>query len=182
MKTYYPRNDCLQEIAKSLQSNSNRRRPWEDYQKEAMKNLALKTETDFEKPSANTDKLYMNIGNKEVIEVAHPTAGNSAEDTTDSLPSMRVHLGAIGSGRDFIKSDNLRNDFAKNHNLLATDVELSSVLDSIIGNCRDSFILVKGISDYKDGMSTRKWQNYASLSAASVVKSIICGMDAPTNV
>ncbi|KAL5277264.1 hypothetical protein ACFFRR_002473 [Megaselia abdita] len=178
VKTYYPKNDCLQEIAKGLQSNSNRRRPWEDYQRDAMKTLALKTETDFEKPAANTDKLYMNIGNKEVIEVAHPIA----QDTTDGLPSMRIHLGAIGSGRDFIKSDNSRNDFAKNHNLLATDVELSSVLDSIIGNCRDSFILVKGISDYKDGMSTRKWQNYASLSAASVVKSIICGMDAPTNV
>lgn len=141
----------------------------------------MRTETDFEKPAANTDKLYMNIGNKEVIEVAHPTAQHS-EDATDGLPSMRIHLGAIGSGRDLIKSDNSRNDFAKEHNLLATDVELSSVLDSIIGNCRDSFILVKGVSDYKDGMSTRKWQNYASLSAASVVKSIICGMDAPTNV
>lgn len=171
----------MQEIAKSLQQNSNRRRPWEDYQRDAMKNLALKTETDFEKPAANTDKLYMNIGNKEVIEVAHPVAHNT-EDSTDGLPSMRIHLGAIGSGRDFIKSDNSRVDFAKEYNLLATDVELSSVLDSIIGNCRDSFVLVKGISDYKDGMSTRKWQNYASLSAASVVKSIICGMDAPTNV
>lgn len=39
-----------------------------------------------------------------------------------------------------------------------------------------------GISDYKDGITNKKWQNYASLAAASVVKSIICGMDAPTNV
>lgn len=39
-----------------------------------------------------------------------------------------------------------------------------------------------GISDYKDGTTTKKWQNYASLTAASVMKSIICGMDAPTNV
>lgn len=44
------------------------------------------------------------------------------------------------------------------------------------------FVFTTGISDYKDGMSTRKWQNFASLAAASVVKSIICGMDAPTNV
>lgn len=179
VKTYYPKNDCLQEIAKRLQSNKGGRRPWEDYLNEAMNNFGSKIKSEFEKPAANTDKLYMNIGNKEVIEVAHPTA---TEDMNDGTPSMRIHLGAIGSGRDFIKSDDLRNDFAKNHNLLATDVELSSVLDSIIGNCRDSFILVKGISDYKDGMSTKKWQNHASLSAASVVKSIICGMDAPTNV
>lgn len=39
-----------------------------------------------------------------------------------------------------------------------------------------------GISDYKDGTTTKKWQNYASLAAAAVMKSIICGMDAPTNV
>lgn len=39
-----------------------------------------------------------------------------------------------------------------------------------------------GISDYRDGLTTKKWQNYASLAAAAVVKSIICGMDAPTNV
>lgn len=39
-----------------------------------------------------------------------------------------------------------------------------------------------GISDYKDGLTNKKWQNHASLAAAAVVKSIICGMDAPTNV
>lgn len=44
------------------------------------------------------------------------------------------------------------------------------------------FMIRAGISDYKDGTSTRKWQNYAALSAAAVMKSIICGMDAPTNV
>lgn len=44
------------------------------------------------------------------------------------------------------------------------------------------FVYFLGISDYKDGMSTRKWQNYASLAAAAVMKSIICAMDAPTNV
>ena len=45
------------------------------------------------------------------------------------------------------------------------------------------FVLIQtGISDYKDGTTTRKWQNFASLAAASVLKSIICGMDAPTNV
>lgn len=45
-----------------------------------------------------------------------------------------------------------------------------------------NFYAHAGISDYKDGLTTKKWQNYASLAAAAVVKSIICGMDAPTNV
>lgn len=59
---------------------------------------------------------------------------------------------------------------------------MSSVLDSVIGNCKESFILVKGIADYKDGWSTKKWQNYSSLAAAAVMKSIVCAMDAPSNV
>lgn len=120
----------------------------------------------------------MSIGNRDVIEVAHPLGGSGA----DSTGSNRIHLGPIGSGKDLVRSDTSRIEFARRYGLLATDVEMNSVLDSITGNCRDSFIVVKGISDYKDGTSTRKWQNYSSLAAAAVMKSIICGMDAPTNV
>ncbi|XP_054086934.1 uncharacterized protein LOC105211721 isoform X4 [Zeugodacus cucurbitae] len=178
VKTYFPINDSLQQIAEGLQANMEVKRPWDTYLREGLASLLQKTESDFNRPSVNTDKLFMNIGNNEVIEVAHPIA----TDTVDGVPRSRLHLGPIGSGRDLVRSDNSRMDFAKKYGLLATDVEMSSVLDSIIGNCRESFILVKGISDYKDGMSTRKWQNFASLAAASVVKSIICGMDAPTNV
>uniref|UniRef100_W8AHY6 DED domain-containing protein n=1 Tax=Ceratitis capitata TaxID=7213 RepID=W8AHY6_CERCA len=178
VKTYFPINDSLQQIAEGLQANMEVKRPWDTYQREGLASLMQKTESDFNRPSVNTDKLFMNIGNNEVIEVAHPIA----MDSVDGVPRSRLHLGPIGSGRDLVRSDNSRMDFAKKYGLLATDVEMSSVLDSIIGNCRESFILVKGISDYKDGMSTRKWQNYASLAAAAVVKSIICGMDAPTNV
>ncbi|XP_018792415.1 PREDICTED: uncharacterized protein LOC108971058 isoform X3 [Bactrocera latifrons] len=178
VKTYFPSNDSLQQIAEGLQANMEVKRPWDTYLREGLASLMQKTESDFSRPSTNTDKLFMNIGNNEVIEVAHPIA----TDTVDGVPRSRLHLGPIGSGRDLVRSDNSRMEFAKKYGLLATDVEMSSVLDSIIGNCRESFILVKGISDYKDGMSTRKWQNFSSLAAASVVKSIICGMDAPTNV
>ncbi|EDW27562.1 GL20347 [Drosophila persimilis] len=178
VKTYFPINDSLQQIAESLQANMELKRPWESYLGQAQQTLAQKTESDFGRPDPKTDKLFMNIGNNEVIEVAHPIAA----DEVNGVPRLRLHLGPIGSGRDLVRSDDLRTQFARKYGLLATDVEMSSVLDSIIGNCRESFILVKGISDYKDGMSTRKWQNFAALSAAAVVKSVICGMDAPTNV
>lgn len=178
-KTYYPVNSCLQDIAKSLQAQVNGK-PWESYFTEGLVHLKEKIDNDFTRPSANTDKLYMNIGNRDVIEVQHP----QPQDATDGndAPTMRLHLGPIGSGYELIKSDTLRTDFSKKYGLIATDVELNSVLDSIVGNCRDSFLLVKGIADYKDGTTTKKWHNYASLAAASVMKSIICAMDAPTNV
>ena len=134
----------------------------------------------------------MNIGNKNVIEVAHPIAQPSGEgdggDDTDAsgggpVPHQtRLHAGPIGSGYELVRSDSARTEYAQAYQLLATDSEMNSVLDSIVGNCRDSFILVKGIADYKDGTTSRKWQNYASLAAAAVMKTIVCAMDAPTNV
>jgi nucleoside phosphorylase len=179
-KAYFPLNPCLQEIAKSLLSQNLVKKPWEEYLNDGLEHLKEKIENDFSRPSANTDKLYMNIGNRDVIEVQHP----QPQDTTDGecFPQTRLHIGPIGSGYDLVKSDTLRTEFAQKFGLLATDVEMNSVLDSIVGNCRDSFMLIKGISDYKDGTSTKKWQNYASLAAASVMKALICMMDAPTNV
>lgn len=105
--------------------------------------LKERTENDFTRPAANTDKLYMNIGNGEVIEVQHPQPTESAD--VNSLGQNRIHLGPIGSGKDSIRSESDRIEFARTHGLLATDVEMSPVLDSIIGNCRESFILVKGM-------------------------------------
>lgn len=180
VKRYFPVNSCLQEIAKSLQAHIENKKPWETYFNEGLTHLKDKIENDFTRPAANTDKLYMNIGNRDVIEVQHPMPQESTG--TDEMPSMRLHLGPIGSGYELVKSDTLRTEFAKQHGLIATDVDLNSVLDSVVGNCRDSFLVVKGISDYKDGTTTKKWQNYAALSAASVMKSIVCAMDAPTNV
>lgn len=180
VKTFLPKNQSLQDIAKYLQNS--RKKPWETYLKDGYKHLLERTENDFNRPSPSTDKLYMHIGNRDVIEVAHPQSTDAESDQVDGLPIPRVHLGPIGSGSGQVRSDSLRTEFAKNYNLLATDIEMGSVLDSVIGNCKDSFILVKGISDYKDGMSTKKWQNYSSLAAAAVMKSIICAMDAPTNV
>lgn len=180
LKTYFPVNPCLQDISKSLQAHIDSKKPWETYFEEGLTHLKEKIENDFTRPAANTDKLYMNIGNRDVIEVQHP----QPQDTTDAseFPTMRLHLGPIGSGYDLVKSDTMRTEFAKQHGLVATDVELYPVLDSIVGNCRESFLVVKGISDYKDGTTTKKWQNYASLCAASVMKAIVCAMDAPTNV
>lgn len=38
-----------------------------------MKILSAQTEQDFKPPNSDTDKLYMSIGEKDLIEVAHPS-------------------------------------------------------------------------------------------------------------
>lgn len=143
VKKYFPVNAYLQDLAASLQSHEQK--PWEEYLNEGVADLRAKIENDFTRPAANTDKLYMNIGNRDVIEVAHPVPADG--DQIEGPITPRIHLGPIGAGRDLVKTDQPRIEFAKQYGLLATDVEMNAVLDSIVGNCRDSFIIVKGMTN-----------------------------------
>ena len=47
------------------------------------------------------------------------------------------------------------------------------MLDSLLGSKHTSFIIVRGVSDYVDGLVEREWQSYAALAAASFAKAII---------
>lgn len=46
--------------------------PWLNYLREALNTLRGQADQDFSAPSADTDKLYMSIGERDLIEVAHP--------------------------------------------------------------------------------------------------------------
>ena len=40
-------------------------------------------------------------------------------------------------------------------------------MESIDGNRKDSFIIIRAIADYYDGTTAKEWQPYASLCAAA---------------
>ena len=103
-----------------------------------------------------------------------------------------LHVGPIGAGRRVAFNERLRHDFsARFHGILAFDCELDSVIESIFGNRKDSYMLIRGISDYKDGTTGsatrgtrggggsggKDWQQYAALMAASVLKSVVNQME-----
>ncbi|XP_076242868.1 uncharacterized protein LOC143184488 isoform X2 [Calliopsis andreniformis] len=182
-KEYCPPNLCLQDIAANLkeQSENETNPPWQTYLRSSLDILNNQTEHDFKAPPPESDKLYMAIGERDVIEVAHPTAPSDATNKRmDGCP--RIHLAPVASGRHIARDDQLRQKFAARFGALAFDAEMDAVVESILGNCRESFAVIRGISDYKDGSRIKEWQPYASLAAASVMKSIICAMDPPTNV
>ncbi|GJQ73777.1 hypothetical protein Trydic_g18717 [Trypoxylus dichotomus] len=184
IKPYRPSNTNLQQIAAELKAASRNQEsydvPWVGYIKQGLAVLGSQTEQDFNAPSIDTDKLYMSIGERDLIEVAHPSPQDSTERRQDGCP--RIHLSPIASGRQIVKSDQLRQQFASQYGALAFDSEFDAVIESVLGNCKDSFICIRGISDYKDGTRRKEWQPYASLAAAAVMKAVICGMEAPTNV
>ncbi|XP_011268087.1 uncharacterized protein LOC105258510 isoform X6 [Camponotus floridanus] len=181
-KEYCPPNLGLQEIAATLKKEAENDAfpPWQTYTKEGLENLINQSEHDFNAPPPESDKLYMAIGERDVIEVSHPTAPqDSINKRTDGC--SRIHLAPVASGRQIARDDQLRQKFASRFGALAFDAEMDAVVESILGNCRENFVVIRGIADYKDGTRIKEWQPYAALTAASVMKAIICAMDPPTN-
>lgn len=65
--------------------------PWQEYLKEGIESLGNQAEHDFKAPPPESDKLYMAIGDRDVIEVAHPIAPQDATNKRyiykiDSIP------------------------------------------------------------------------------------------------
>lgn len=87
-------------------------------------------------------------------------------------------MGPIASGRAVSRDEQLRQAFALYTSALAFDSEFDSVIESVIGSCRESFAIVRGIADYRDGTKRSEWQPFASMTAAAVVKAMICAMTA----
>lgn len=91
-----------------------------------------------------------------------------------------LHLSPIASGRAVSRDDRLRQMFSSKCGALVFDSELDAVLDSVLGNCRDSFLCLRGVADYRgDGSRRSEWQPYAALAAASIMKAVICAMEPP---
>lgn len=185
-KDYYPRDCGLQIIVSKLKAESEREGgsiPWKQYLAEATEILQADTsETEFSQPPLDSDKLYMPIGQQDIIEVAHPSPlpGSDVPTTHRETGCPVLHLSPVASGRAVSRDDRLRQMFSSKCGALVFDSELDAVLDSVLGNCRDSFLCLRGVADYRgDGSRRSEWQPYAALAAASVMKAVICAMEPP---
>lgn len=179
-KTWQPQSLQLQEIAKSVVDESVDGIAYntlQEYIEDGMKNLEDQ-EANFFRPSSETDRLYMSLGGKDVIEVAHPVAPDSCNVfRKDGLP--RVHFGAIGSGRHIVRDDSMRQEFADKYDIIAMDHEFDAVVDSIFGNRKDCYMFIRGIADYRDGTRRKEWQPHSALLAAAFMKAVISAMPPP---
>lgn len=179
-KSWRPPSEELQFISQQLvkQNSSNPDfAPWFQYSDEALHELRNTAENmDFYRPAPETDKLFMSIGDNQVIEVAHPE--DSSLQNSDAVPQPKIHLGPIGGGRSITRDQLLRQDFSQHYGALAYDYEFDTVMESIFGNRKDNYICIRGMADYRDGMRNKDWVPYAALNAASFMKSVICSIPA----
>lgn len=168
----------LQELAQRLwlQGLENgKHRIWEYYIDEGIKTLK---QQDIEaiRPGQETDKLFMSIGMNDTIEVSHPEAADDEIDLRRDHGRPMCHFGPIGSGRPALASETLKQRMIADFELKAFDSEFDPVVESIYGNCKESYIMIRGIADYKDGRKKKDWQQYSALVAAAFMKSIIVNL------
>jgi len=170
-KSWCPPELTLQDIGEQLQQEAGHQDTcWTSHYTAALSQL--EDPSIWQRPPAATDKLFMSIGGGDLIEVGHPTPlPGQTDPRTQGVPVL--HLGPVAAGRGVALDDQLRQEFAYKNGILAYDSELDSVVESIYGNRKDHYILIRGIADYKDGTRRKEWQQYGALQAAAVLKSVI---------
>ena len=182
LKSWCPTNPIVQKITETLQERNlvdPSFAPWEKYLTEGRLGLQGQ-EVNFERPPAETDRLFMNIGGNDVIEVGHPPPPEDGSGRPYTGQPV-IKCGPIGAGKPVLKEDALRLDFAARHQCTAFDTEFDQVLESIVGNRKDSFAFIRGVCDYLDGTKNTDWQPYSSLVAASFMRAVIENLPPPEN-
>ncbi len=176
-RSWCPPDLGLQHIAGDLveryQSESSAA-PWLDYFVQGLNEGGF--DETWTRPSSDSDKLYMSVGGGDVIEVGHPMPREAHRVDPRALGEPVVQVGPIGSGRRVAGDERLRQEFAARFGTLAFDGEFDAVVESVFGNRKDQYMMIRGICDYQDGsqgQTRREWQQYSALMAASVLRAIV---------
>ncbi|KAK0733540.1 nucleoside phosphorylase domain-containing protein [Lasiosphaeria miniovina] len=82
-------------------------------------------------------------------------------------PAPYIFFGCIGSGDTVVKSGEDRDRIAKEHRLIAFEMEGAGVWDEI------PCIIIRGVCDYADSHKNKRWQDYAAATAASTMKTLL---------
>ncbi|KAF9881441.1 hypothetical protein CkaCkLH20_00587 [Colletotrichum karsti] len=86
-------------------------------------------------------------------------------DSETQLP--RLHVGNVASGDTVMKSGEHRDRLAKEHNIIAFEMEGAGMWDQIL--C----VVVKGVCDYADSHKNKRWQPYAAITSAAATRAIL---------
>ena len=170
---YKPKSFQLYQLMEPIkenyeQTNSTRPKthqyPWEKFLDEGTQHL-LSHHIDCLPPS--TDHLFIKMSNGEIVQVEHPN--KHKRDYT--RPTIR--FGMIAGGKNLLTNDYFKTTLSEKCNVLCFDSEIDQVIAAIQGNRTESFMIIRGISDYQDGTLNKEWQPYSSLCAAAFMKTII---------
>lgn len=129
LKSWAAQDDLLRSVVESLYEKwkaDETFHPWENYIDEG-RELLQGQQVSFNRPRQETDRLFMNIGGDDVIEMQHPAV--PADAPSHQRPGQpMIRLGAIASGKPLVREDQLRLEFAARHQCIGTDTEFDQVI------------------------------------------------------
>jgi len=138
--------------------------PWETFLEEGIQYLLSHN---IDCLPANTDRLYIKMENGEIVEVKHP------DNIKKDYHKPTIRFGMIAGGKNILTNDYLKTTLCDRCNVLCFDSEIDQVIAAVQGNRTESFMIIRGISDYHDGTLNKEWQPFSSLCAAAFMKTII---------
>ena len=149
----------LVEAARYLRVNEmSGHRPWEDVIIKALQKLQ------WQRPPQETDLLYSSVQPDELI--CHP------EDSERRENQPRIFLSAIGSANKLLKNPQKRDLLREQFGVKAIEMEGSGVADAT-WNYGKGYVVVRGICDYCDEHKSDTWQQYAAITAAAYVRTLL---------
>ncbi|KAI7978347.1 hypothetical protein EIK77_002893 [Talaromyces pinophilus] len=80
---------------------------------------------------------------------------------------VRTHYGLIASGNGVMKDAQKRDLIAQELDILCFEMEAAGLMDQL------PCLVIRGICDYCDSHKNKKWQGYASLTAAAYAKHLL---------
>lgn len=92
-------------------------------------------------------------------------ANGVAKQLTSYEP--KVHFGLVASGNVVMKSGEDRDQIAEKEKVIAFEMEGAGVWDTL------PCLIIKGVCDYADSHKSKRWLNYAAVSAAACVKAFL---------
>lgn len=81
--------------------------------------------------------------------------------------SINIFIGRVGSGNSVMKSGEDRDRIAAEHGIIAFEMEGAGAWEEV------PCIVVKGVADYADSHKSKRWQDFAAATAASVMKELL---------
>ncbi|XP_035829271.1 uncharacterized protein LOC101849581 isoform X3 [Aplysia californica] len=162
--------NAVNKIRRQAESSILPERPWERHI-ELGKDILRGQESNFHRPMIKRDKLFFTKPDGSVIQVEHPRpTGYAARNYKEG--QTNVKYGVIGCGQRVARADPLRRDFAQMNGIKAFHQEHDAVLESVEGNCCESYLVILGMCDYEDGFK-KEWRSYAALAAAAYMKALV---------
>ncbi|KAH7022292.1 pfs domain-containing protein [Ilyonectria destructans] len=116
---------------------------------------------------ASCEELQCDFGLVEYRERLNEKATLEQEGDITKAQQPRIFIGCVGSGDTVMKSGEHRDSIAKEHGIIAFEMEGAGMWDNV------PCIVIKGVCDYADSHKHKKWQDFAAATAASTAKALV---------